>query len=339
MWTLITETKHGLDNRTEALPLVIDGSYHVGFSWARQPGIRITKDFGDKIWLGFSIENAETTLTAHGENNNFIVGAFGASGGSLNPVANYAFSTAPDFVFKAAFEPGWGHYEIFGVVSTFRDRVFPNETAATPSAAGAYNDRRRRRRYRSERSRTALSQEARCGFALLRWRRYRTLRRIHSGGCNRPPRRHTRSHSQLPVTRHSRMAHHPQARCVRVRRRRVCRAHLLHKNGGHRTRRGIRSLGAAQLRLLYGAPSRLLYIHTHRRWWLDRIHPQDRLPTAQATRATSSKALSASGIASTRGRGARFSGDRSIRIWSATLGPAKAPPPGRALLPTESTTW
>ncbi|MFZ0979330.1 MAG: OmpH family outer membrane protein [Candidatus Acidiferrales bacterium] len=142
MWTLITETKHGLDNRTEALPLVIDGSYHVGFSWARQPGIRITKDFGDKIWLGFSIENAETTLTAHGENNNFIVGAFGASGGSLNPVANYAFSTAPDFVFKAAFEPGWGHYEIFGVVSTFRDRVFPNETAATPSAAGAYNDRR-----------------------------------------------------------------------------------------------------------------------------------------------------------------------------------------------------
>jgi hypothetical protein len=142
MWTLVTETKHGVDNRTEDLPMVIDGSYHVGFSWARQPGIRITKDFGNRIWLGFSIENAETTLTAHAENNNFLVGTFGASGGSLNPIANYAFTKAPDFIFKAAFEPGWGHYEVFGVVSTFRDRVFPNETATVPSAVGAFNDGR-----------------------------------------------------------------------------------------------------------------------------------------------------------------------------------------------------
>jgi len=142
MWTLLTETKHGLDNRTEALPLVIDGSYHVGFTWARQPGIRVTKNFNNKIWLGFSVENAETTLTAHGENGNFLIGAFGTSAGSLNPVANYAYTAAPDFIFKAAFEPGWGHYEIFGVLSTFRDQVFPNATASTPSALGAYNDTR-----------------------------------------------------------------------------------------------------------------------------------------------------------------------------------------------------
>jgi len=142
MWTLVTENKHGLDNRTEALPMVIDGSYHVGFSWARQPGIRVTKNFNNKIWLGFSVENAETTLTAHGENNNFLMGAFGTSAGSLNPVANYAYTSAPDFIFKAAFEPGWGHYEVFGVLSTFRDRVFPNETTETPSALGAYNDTR-----------------------------------------------------------------------------------------------------------------------------------------------------------------------------------------------------
>jgi TolA-binding protein len=142
MWTLLTETRHGLDNRTEVLPLVIDGQYHVGFSWARQPGLRITKGFNNKLWLGFSVENAETTLTAHGQNNNFVVGQFGASGGLLNPVANFAYTTAPDFVFKAAFEPGWGHYEVFGVISTFRDRVFPNATAETPSSLGAFNDHR-----------------------------------------------------------------------------------------------------------------------------------------------------------------------------------------------------
>jgi hypothetical protein len=142
MWTLVAETRHGTDNRTEALPMIIDGQYHVGFSWARQPGLRVSKAFGNKVWLAFSIENAETTLTAHGQNANFLVGQFGSSGGTLNPVANYAFSTTPDFVFKAALEPGWGHYEVFGVVSTFRDRVFPNATAEIPSTLGAFNDHR-----------------------------------------------------------------------------------------------------------------------------------------------------------------------------------------------------
>jgi hypothetical protein len=33
MWSLVTETKKGLDNRTEAPPLVIDSAYNVGFSW------------------------------------------------------------------------------------------------------------------------------------------------------------------------------------------------------------------------------------------------------------------------------------------------------------------
>ncbi len=153
MWSLIAETRHGVDNRSEALPMVIDGQYHVGYSWARQPGFRVSKDFGNKLWLAFAVENAETTLTEHGGNANFLVGQFGGSGGLLNPVANYAFTTAPDFVFKAAWEPGWGHYEVFGVVSTFRDRVFPCEPveAGTPclggvtaggTALGAFNDHR-----------------------------------------------------------------------------------------------------------------------------------------------------------------------------------------------------
>ena len=165
MWSLVTETKKGLDNRTEAPPLVIDSAYNVGFSWARQYGFRVTKDFGDKVWLGFSVENPETTLTVHGQqtvnvggtvvttptgtatinpvtNNNFLIGTFGASSGVLNPAANYAFSAAPDFVVKAAFEPGWGHYEIFGVVSTFRDRIFPNFTNAVNPALDATNDTR-----------------------------------------------------------------------------------------------------------------------------------------------------------------------------------------------------
>jgi hypothetical protein len=56
---------------------------------------------------------------------NFLLGAFGTSGGLQNPLGNYAYNLAPDFVVKAVWEPGFGHYEVFGILSTFHDRIFP----------------------------------------------------------------------------------------------------------------------------------------------------------------------------------------------------------------------
>jgi hypothetical protein len=150
MWSLVTETRKGLDNRSEALPMTIDPQYTVGFSWARQLGFRVSKNFANKMWLGFSIENPQTTLTVHGQAANFIIGSLGNSGGLYNAFnGTYAFNLAPDFIVKAAFEPGFGHYEVFGIVSSFRDRIFPCATAAAaatclgvkgPSTAGASND-------------------------------------------------------------------------------------------------------------------------------------------------------------------------------------------------------
>lgn len=140
MWSLVTETKKGEDNRSEALPMTIDPQYTVGFSWARQYGFRVTKSFGDKMWLGFAVENPQATVGGHGASNNYLVGAQGTGGGLYNATANYSYNATPDFVFKAAFEPGWGHYEVFGLVSDFRDRIFPNATASTPSATGAFNN-------------------------------------------------------------------------------------------------------------------------------------------------------------------------------------------------------
>jgi hypothetical protein len=143
MWSLITETKKGVDNRTEALPMTIDPQYTIGFSWARQYGFRVAKNLSNKVWLAFAVEDSQETLTAHGASNNFLVGSLGNSGGLYNAFnANYSFNPSPDFVVKAAFEPGWGHYEVFGLISDFRDRIFPNATAKTPSAAGAFNDSR-----------------------------------------------------------------------------------------------------------------------------------------------------------------------------------------------------
>ncbi len=140
MWSLVTETKVGLDNRTEATPLTIDPQYTVGFSWARQFGFRVTKNYHNKAWLGFSVENSQEILTAAGNPTNFLLGGPGNAGGLYNPTANYSSNVSPDFVVKAAFQPGFGHYEIFAVASPFRDRIYPNATAATPSAVGAFNN-------------------------------------------------------------------------------------------------------------------------------------------------------------------------------------------------------
>jgi hypothetical protein len=125
MWSLVTETKHGVDNRTEAVPMTIDPQYTIGFSWARQFGLRLSKNFGNKVWFAVSLENSEVTLTTHNNAANFLVGSAGVLGGLYNNQANYSFNPSPDIIAKLAFEPGVGHYEIFGVYSRFRDRIFP----------------------------------------------------------------------------------------------------------------------------------------------------------------------------------------------------------------------
>lgn len=171
MWSLATETKHGTDNRTEALPMTIDAAYTVGFSWARQYGLRLQKNFANKVWAAVSMEDSQATLTTHSNAANFLLGSAGAGGGVYNgaittcstsvnattglpvttcsPAASYSFNPAPDVIAKLVFEPGFGHYEVFGIYSRFRDRVFPCEdisatatclsSTAGPNALGAYN--------------------------------------------------------------------------------------------------------------------------------------------------------------------------------------------------------
>jgi hypothetical protein len=190
MWSLVTETGHGLDNRTEQTPLTIDPQYTVGFSWARQYGMRFTKGFWDnKLTVGLAVEEAQTTFTVHGNPTgtitsgqttvlvptsatcpvepctalvggttttytNFLLGQPGTSGGLYNPLANYSYNSAPDIIVKAALDALGGHYEVFGIVSQFRDRIFPCvvgvsvttpcpiDGSTAPSAVGAFNDSR-----------------------------------------------------------------------------------------------------------------------------------------------------------------------------------------------------
>jgi hypothetical protein len=183
MWSLVTENKEGIQpsddvGRTnDARPSTIDPGYNVGFSFARQYAIRVTKDFDHKVAFAVSMENAQGTLTSHGNTNNFLLGAAGATNSyndaitgcttssytasgatsptfytTCTPAGTYTFNPSPDIIAKVAIDPGFGHYEVFGLYDRFRDRVFPcanfavgatgtcpSGTGTGPNALGAYN--------------------------------------------------------------------------------------------------------------------------------------------------------------------------------------------------------
>jgi hypothetical protein len=191
MWTLATEDKKGIDNRQEAIPLTIDPQYTVGFSWARQYGFRVVKDFGGKFALAVAVEGPQATIGGRGFSTvttinsaaapavivasggttsvtgNTFLDAPGSGGGLLNFIdaTGYSINKTPDIIIKAAADPGWGHYELFGIISSFRNRVYPcgavgsnaKDTAppaipttvpcpvnglAVPSSVGAFDDTR-----------------------------------------------------------------------------------------------------------------------------------------------------------------------------------------------------
>ena len=187
MWSLATENRKGIANRAEWFPLMIDPQYLVGYTWQRADGIRVAKSFGDKFTVAASIEGPQATVGGRGFSTvttavagtaaattaqNFFEYAPGAGGGLYNAFdpTGYSINRAPEFLVKGAFDPGWGHYEIFGVLSEFRNRVYPCAvvsitassadgtkvlsgtpvagtggatcTNTAPSAAGAFNDSR-----------------------------------------------------------------------------------------------------------------------------------------------------------------------------------------------------
>jgi len=171
MWSLATENRTGIVNRQEWIPLTIDAQYQVGFNWARQYGLRATKTFNDKFAVAASIEGSQATIGGRGFTTytttnlnsasvssvtNFFFDAPGNGGGLFNgfDATGYTIDKLPDFLIKAAWDPGFGHYEVVGIVSEFRARVYPcavvsvaapcaiNTAIVAPSAFGAYNDSR-----------------------------------------------------------------------------------------------------------------------------------------------------------------------------------------------------
>jgi hypothetical protein len=153
MWSLVTEDAKGDDPRTEIQPLTIDPQYLVGYSWERQPGIRVEQHLG-AITLAASAEQAQiTNFTASGSiPTEFFFGGIGQNGGLYNAAGNvtagntagtgaistYANNVAPDILVKAAFDAPIVHFEVGGLGRFLRNEYFPVLTVAGTAAAPVY---------------------------------------------------------------------------------------------------------------------------------------------------------------------------------------------------------
>ncbi len=128
-WSLLTMFRNGITPRTEDTPGVIDAQYVPGFVWTRNVGLRVVKGFDhDKYDIGVSVESpqstyAQTATSLPGVTINTTNAGLSGNGATLNSLTTYSTEYAPDVIAKATADPGWGHYELFGVARFLHDRV------------------------------------------------------------------------------------------------------------------------------------------------------------------------------------------------------------------------
>jgi outer membrane murein-binding lipoprotein Lpp len=143
MWSLATQNRVGILNGTENAPITIDAQYVVGFNYARQPAIRWTEDWNKIAWFSVAVESPQTLYGSNGLGVISPAGLTAANGllppptfnvnpfnncnaaGALNNTTQCSINIAPDIIEKAAFDPGWGHYELLGLQRWFTDLTVP----------------------------------------------------------------------------------------------------------------------------------------------------------------------------------------------------------------------
>jgi len=132
-WSLVTLTSNGISPRSEVSPATIDAQYVPGFAWARQPQVRLTKDFDKTLWLSVSAENPQTTFGTTSVASGVTATVNQAPTSQYYSGTNYSLNDIPDFVGKAAFEKDLGghmfHAEVFGIYRSYLDRVTYAPTA------------------------------------------------------------------------------------------------------------------------------------------------------------------------------------------------------------------
>lgn len=124
-WSLITTDLSGITPLKEQIPLTIDAQYVPGFNWTRNPQVRVVKDIAPGLWAGLSAESPQSVLppSPFAAPSLVNVNNTGDAAGLLNNSTTYSNSSVPDLIGKVAIEPGFGHFELKGLVRFFDDRL------------------------------------------------------------------------------------------------------------------------------------------------------------------------------------------------------------------------
>lgn len=154
-WSLATMYKNGLAPRQEDIPLVDEGQYHTGFTWTRQPQLRFVKTFAPSVALGVSLESPQNVVKGIAPSG---ATAVTAGGSGFNSATNYSTDIAPDAIVKLAFDPGFGHFEVYSLTRFLHDRA--------PSISDALS---------SERNHTTVAQSVGGGLILPLWKHWLDL--------------------------------------------------------------------------------------------------------------------------------------------------------------------
>jgi hypothetical protein len=137
-WSLLTLDSVGITPLKEVLPPTIDAQYVPGFTWARQTQLRIVKDWDKMWWLGLSLENPQTagvgSVTGPGSKDYTTTTTTVQAGNTYDTLNTVSLNHIPDIILKFAADPGWGHYEIFGLSREFISRVTPTAANGGPEA-------------------------------------------------------------------------------------------------------------------------------------------------------------------------------------------------------------
>jgi hypothetical protein len=147
-WSFATLEKKGMAPRQENIPLTIDAQYVVGFNWERVPQVRLAYHFSPAFSAGLSVESPQA-VTGNGINstglppgttfppNNFVYQNPGNPAGLLNNSTMYTTDVAPDIILKAAVDPGFGHYEVYGLARWFNSNVARQHQTVATGGVGA----------------------------------------------------------------------------------------------------------------------------------------------------------------------------------------------------------
>ncbi|HVW67546.1 MAG TPA: hypothetical protein VHB68_01170 [Steroidobacteraceae bacterium] len=146
-WSLATlYPTAALSPRSERSPQTIDAQYVAGFNWTRNAQLRFVKSWDKMVSFGLSVESPQAsfytgcasvaTPAPSGCASPPSAITTNTGGSLLNSTTNYSIDFAPDIIAKLAFDPGYGHYEIYGLGRGFRDRS-PNTAAGTNNTTWA----------------------------------------------------------------------------------------------------------------------------------------------------------------------------------------------------------